>query len=389
MKTSPCYPKDFFTYVIRERRFVLIDIRCLHGPVLEKTDDPFQKLQINEENKDMIQALVHSHLKKKEAERNGLEIDTLDLIRGKGQGVIILLHGVPGVGKTATAEAVASRWNKPLFPITCGDLGFTTEKVESTLNEIFRLAHLWGCVLLFDEADVFITQRERNDLQRNTLVSGTPLEISSYLSKFGTVQVHLLRSSVFLRMLEYYNGILFLTTNRAGVLDEAMKSRIHLSLRFDRLNEQQTEAIFRLNIERLGKIEETRSKDTSYRQLIIDEEDNLKFAKSHWRKHAGNEGLGRWNGRQIRNAFHIAASLAHYERDKNPNTKLQKQLRALHFEQVEKTTFEHDKFRASIFGATDSQLAHEREDRNDKYDGKEVSHKATSRPSNAATHGQF
>lgn len=36
--------------------------------------------------------------------------------------------------------------------------------------------------------------------------------------------------SVFLRMLEYYKGILFLTTNRIGTFDEAFKSRIHLSL---------------------------------------------------------------------------------------------------------------------------------------------------------------
>jgi SpoVK/Ycf46/Vps4 family AAA+-type ATPase len=68
---------------------------------------------------------------------------THDLIRGKGKGVVILLHGLPEVGKTATAEAVAQKWNKPLFPITCGDLGDTAASVEKTLNEIFRFAHLW------------------------------------------------------------------------------------------------------------------------------------------------------------------------------------------------------------------------------------------------------
>lgn len=96
---------------------------------------------------------------------------------------MILLHGVPGEGKTATAEAVAQKWKRPLFPITCGDLGFTPEKVESSLKEIFRLAHRWDCVLLLDEADVFRAQREKNgaDLQRNALVSVRPSIIGKYI----------------------------------------------------------------------------------------------------------------------------------------------------------------------------------------------------------------
>jgi len=115
---------------------------------------------------------VHAHFDKKNAETLGINIGTQDLIRGKGKGVVFLLHGAPGVGKTATAEAVAQKWKRPLFPVTCGDLGFTPEAVERSLTEIFRLAHLWDCVLLLDEADVFITQRDRNDLRRNALVSG-------------------------------------------------------------------------------------------------------------------------------------------------------------------------------------------------------------------------
>lgn len=41
-----------------------------------------------------------------------------------------------------------------------------------SLRGIFRFVHLWDCVLLFDEADVFITQRGKRDLARNSLVSG-------------------------------------------------------------------------------------------------------------------------------------------------------------------------------------------------------------------------
>ena len=70
--------------------------------------------------------------------------------------------------------------SKPLFPITYGDIGFTPERVESSLKEIFRLAHIWKCVLLLDEADVFIAQRKDHDLQRNALVSGKSTARETY-----------------------------------------------------------------------------------------------------------------------------------------------------------------------------------------------------------------
>lgn len=166
-------PRRFFGYAVLERKFVQLSTRFVRSADLEATDKAFEKLEINRSYKQLILALVKSHFDKIETERKtNVEIETQDLIRGKGKGVVILLHGVPGVDKTATAEAVALKWKKPLFPITCGDLGYTAEALEKSLNEIFRLAHHWGCILLLDEADVFITQRERHDLKRNALVSG-------------------------------------------------------------------------------------------------------------------------------------------------------------------------------------------------------------------------
>ena len=158
-----------------DRRFVPIDTRYLKRSGRQGEEgEAFAQLQIQDHSKKLISARLRSHFRKHELEARGIEVPTQDLIRGKGRGVVILLHGVPGVGKTATAEAVSQKWKKPLFPITCGDLGTTPEKVESSLKEIFRLAHRWDCVLLLDEADVFIAQREKGgaDLQRNALVSG-------------------------------------------------------------------------------------------------------------------------------------------------------------------------------------------------------------------------
>lgn len=201
-------PKRMFAYALRERRFLPIDLNLLK-PVRREAG-VFANLRIQQEYKDVVHGLVMSHFQTKALERRyaeaAVEGPGQDLIQGKGRGLVVLLHGVPGVGKTATAEAVAMENRKPLFVITCGDLGLTPHEVEASLKNVFRLAHLWDCVLLLDEADVFLSQRSKSDMKRNALVS------------------------VFLRVLEYYNGLLFLTTNRVGAVDEAFKSRIHLSL---------------------------------------------------------------------------------------------------------------------------------------------------------------
>jgi len=356
-------PRRLFAYVLWERKFVQIDVKYVHFPDRTDKEKAFESLQISSEHKTLIESLVYSHFQKRKNE-SSVEIATQDLIRGKGKGVIILLFGAPGVGKTATAEALAQKFDKPLFPITCGDLGFTPESVENSLHEIFRLAHLWDCVLLLDEADVFISQRQRDDPQRNALVS------------------------VFLRMLEYYNGILFLTTNRPGVLDEAVKSRVHLNLRYNFLDEEQVTKIFELNIQRLKEIEDQASKAPGHRKLHIDEDDVLEFAKAHWRNHT--DGIGRWNGRQIRNAFLIAASLAHYEGDVGKNRQgLQKQLTSKHFAKVERTTRLYDEYRASCVGdVTDSELAYDRLERSDIYTSNPGFSPSSSQPRRSQGYGQ-
>ncbi|KAI7775791.1 hypothetical protein LA080_006376 [Diaporthe eres] len=347
-------PTRFFAYAVLQRKFVQLNTRFVRSSDIEANDKAFEKLEISHDYKRLILALVKSHFDKVETEnRTNTEIETQDLIRGKGKGVVILLHGVPGVGKTATAEAVALKWKKPLFPITCGDLGYTADTLEKSLNEIFRLAHHWGCILLLDEADVFITQRERHDLKRNALVSA------------------------FLRVLEYYNGIMFLTTNRAGVLDEAIKSRVHLNLHYDHLSEKQTVAIFQQHIQRLRDIEKQRNSDPNEQVMVLHKE-IIQFAEDHYNRRGNRHGQGsnvrRWNGRQIRNVFLIVSSLAHYDSDNNgddeddelaePGRKKQKQLGRREFELVAQTTFLYDQYRESVHsGKSDDHVAFEREER--------------------------
>lgn len=97
---------------------------------------------------------------------------SIDLVRGKGKAKIILLHSAPGFGKISTAEIVAAYTKRLLYPITCGDIGQTPEKVEENMQRYFKLAHKWRCILLLDEADVSLEKRERGDVARNALVSG-------------------------------------------------------------------------------------------------------------------------------------------------------------------------------------------------------------------------
>lgn len=120
---------------------------------------------------------------------------------------------------------------------------------------------------------------------------------------------------VFLRVLEYYSGILFLTTNRVGALDEAFRSRLHISLYYEPLRRQQTLDIFQVNIDKLKAIEEEKAlqfkdKETKEPVLEIDARSILDYAARYFDT---NPPSVRWNGRQIRNAFQIASSLASYD----------------------------------------------------------------------------
>ncbi|KAK4233685.1 P-loop containing nucleoside triphosphate hydrolase protein, partial [Achaetomium macrosporum] len=178
-----------------------------------------------------------------------------------------------------TTEGVAEMFRKPLFQITCGDLGTTASEAKEALETNFALASRWECILLLDEADVFLATRSKEDFKRNGLVS------------------------LFLRVLEYYAGVLFLTTSRIGDFDEAFASRIHISLHYSHLDFASTEAIFRLN---LRLIRDRFSK--SGRPIEIEGDKIIDFARHYFETHKTEK----WNGRQIRNACQTALALAEY-----------------------------------------------------------------------------
>ncbi|KFA49245.1 hypothetical protein S40293_10173 [Stachybotrys chartarum IBT 40293] len=230
------------------------------------------------DRKEIIRSLVSQHFQDRESITSREE--QVDIVKGKGKGLIILLHGAPGVGKTTTAEGIADLFNKPLFQITCGDLGTNAKDVDRELEKNFSLANKWESILLLDEADVFLARRTPQDFVRNGLVA------------------------VFLRVLEYYAGILFLTTNRIGDFDEAFSSRIHVSLYYPELDRDSALEIFTLN----WKLMEARFRKQG-RELEIDKEKIAAFVSDYWR----DNKTAHWNGRQIRNACQTALALAESE----------------------------------------------------------------------------
>lgn len=123
-----------------------------------------------------------------------------DIVEGKSAGNVILTQGRPGVGKTLTAEVYSEIMERPLYSIHSGSLGTDAKAVRDSLEEIFARSDRWGVVLLLDEADVFV--KERGDsIDQNAIVAE------------------------FLRTLEYFKGLLFMTTNRSDTIDDAILSR--------------------------------------------------------------------------------------------------------------------------------------------------------------------
>ncbi|KAL6804887.1 hypothetical protein GGI42DRAFT_342266 [Trichoderma sp. SZMC 28013] len=287
-----------FGFVLRNRKWAQLDLTYLtevretipvdpidgqqteDGNSGKEKETAFDQLVLESGHKDMIISLITQHFQDKKAK--GAQMEQVDIVRGKGKGLILLLHGAPGVGKTSTAA--------------------------------------------------------------------------------------------FLRVLEYYAGILFLTTNRIGDFDEAFTSRIHISLYYPELDEMKTVDIFKLNLDLI----QSRFKRMD-RPIQIDYKRIKRFAKMHYLYYSDS----RWNGRQIRNACQTALALAEYQAQEDKKTagldskaledkrkpvgldseapaKITVKLTVKHFETVRNAYLEFTNYLAELYGATTARVAGER-----------------------------
>jgi hypothetical protein len=185
-------------------------------------DAAFDHLVYPPEQKDLVYSFVEHHQRTR---ASGSEMD--DVIKGKGQGLVFLLSGPPGTGKTLTAEATADKCRRPLFYLQAEDLGTNPSLLGANLKKMFEMATDWQAVMLLDECDVFLAERNPVDITRNELVS------------------------IFLREIEYFRGVLFLTTNLYDAIDAAFRSRMSIHLRFNPLAPDARRQVWRKFIERL------------------------------------------------------------------------------------------------------------------------------------------
>ncbi len=231
----------------------------------------FDQLVLPSAQKDLVKALVATHVKQR--------LDFDDIVKGKGKGLIMVLHGPPGVGKTLTAETVAEYSKRPLYSVSSGDLGTHSSTLDARLSRILDMASTWKAVLLIDEADIFLERRSLHDLERNSLVS------------------------IFLRVLEYYEGILFMTSNRVNTFDDAFKSRIHVPLKYNDLTVASRKQIWKNFLSKTDG------------DVQLDEKTYDALAQADI------------NGRQIKNVVRTAKSLAQYHEEPLDGAKLQQVIR--------------------------------------------------------------
>jgi len=275
-------PLRVLGYHLETRTWLELESDNIKDIIHLKSEEAFNQLELVKPQKDLIRDLVQSHT-------SGTRKKPLmqDIMNEKGKGLVILLHGPPGVGKTLTAESVAQLAGKPLFAVSPSDIGLNPAEVEQNLEALFELAARWRAVLLFDEADVFrailrLVRREPRGFVRLLRSSH-----SSDLTRNALV-------SVLLRVLEYYNGILILTTNRIQQFDIAVQSRVNLGIKYKDLSMIQKKRIFNNFIE---QIDDDKLDMDGLQKWLDDDTDAI-------------EWFDALNRRQVRNVLFSAASLA-------------------------------------------------------------------------------
>lgn len=172
--------------------------------------------------------------------------------------------------------------------MTAGDLGITAAEVEKSLGSVLELCQTWDALVLIDEADIFLEVRNSSEIQRNALVC------------------------VMLRLLEYYSGCLFLSSNRAAnSIDAAIASRITVMLGYPPLDPTGRAKVWRNLIELVpaqpvdpdtgDKIEASTNNPRKVSKFRRD------FSEVDYQRLGDTYEL---NGRQIKNSIVLARALA-------------------------------------------------------------------------------
>jgi DNA replication protein DnaC len=129
----------------------------------------------------------------------------------RGTGMVFLFYGPPGTGKTMLAEAIAKELGKKMLLVEYPKImSRWVGDTDKNIATAFRAARKNDLVLVLDEADSLLYNR-------------------SY-----AIQEHDIRLvNEMLQELERFEGVVILTTNMEGLLDQALERRVSLKVKFD------------------------------------------------------------------------------------------------------------------------------------------------------------
>lgn len=264
-------------YSLKDKQWLNFFVDGLHDIQFNKK--AFESLVLPDGKKDIVLGFANTPMSYRH------QFD--DYVSGKGRGMIMLLYGPPGTGKTLTAESIAEEMETPLYVMSAGDLGLDPGQVEIKLQGVLDMCTRWNAILLLDEADVFLEERKLHELERNKLVS------------------------IFLRVLEWFQGVLVLTTNRVETFDAAFESRIHISIGYKELDQSSRRTIW-ANF--LKKHDETQAAASAKPPKLEDGEKEKHLKRTLPHKISGDEidelAKKPLNGRQIKNMLKSAQLLA-------------------------------------------------------------------------------
>ena len=210
-----CWPTAVaFSLTVKTWGFVLVDGLEL----IERSEDAWDQLVLPVKTKEVLLAMAAS------TQRDLADPPRYrfrDVVDEKGGGVLFLLYGPPGTGKTLSVEALAASFGRPLYSISFAELGSTVAELEERLTDVLALAAGWNALVLLDEGDALVERRTKGQLLLNSM------------------------TGVLLRLLESFNGALFITSNRAASFDPAALSRVTLAVRYQPLDAGAKRAVWR------------------------------------------------------------------------------------------------------------------------------------------------
>lgn len=151
----------------------------------------------------------------------------LDKLLSYGSGNIILIHGLPGTGKTMLAKSIAGEMGFKFIEMDYSAFmsKWYSQSVINLANILTQYKDRDDVIILFDEADALFVSRSNDAGDSST----ENKRLTNYLLKF----------------IENYKGYIILTTNMVEILDPAVDRRITVKIKMDIPNFQVRKKIWK------------------------------------------------------------------------------------------------------------------------------------------------